>query len=113
MCQSWLSCYSLDSQSAAPAGFVGSLAVLLPHQQPEDHRRGTQASEAAEMHPRHLPKPGRYSLGHGGLMHLFGAAPRGWAEAAGTPEKLAFTDICIVVALLGSVPVKGSLFEIF
>lgn len=93
MCQSQLSGYPPDSQSTAPAGFEGSCSVLLPHQHREDPRSGMQASQTAEMHPRHLPGPGRCGSGHDGHLHPFGEAAGGWAEDPGTPEKLA--DICI------------------
>lgn len=95
VCQSRLSCYPPDSQNTALAGFEGSRAVLLPHQHREDPRRGIWASQAAEMHPRHLPRPGRCGSGHHGHLHPFGAAAGGWAEDPGAREKLA--DICIWV----------------
>lgn len=93
VCQSQLSCYPPDSQSTAPAGFEGCRTVFLPHQHCEDPRKGIQAAQAAEMHPRYLPRPGRCCSGHDGHLHPLGTAAGGWAEDPGTPEKLA--DICI------------------
>lgn len=74
MCQSWLSPCPPDSQSTAPAGFEGTCADFFHHQHYEDPMRGTWASQAAKMHPRHLPRPGTYSSEHSGHLHCFGVA---------------------------------------